>query len=110
MTGNFSATQLRTFDVSRSILSIRSERSSTGFNASVMAYLKQSSSSFLKLLIASFAARKRGVEYKRNRQVVHALPCEDPESKLNRIFNYFLVYDILLIVPKQFLSFSKTIN
>ena len=57
---NFKPSQLRTFDVSRSFLSTRSARFSTRFNARVIAHLKQSSSSFLRLIIAFFAARNDG--------------------------------------------------
>ena len=60
MAENFRPSQLRTSDSSRSFISIRSERFSSAFNAHVIAHLKHSSSSFLRLIIAFFAARKRG--------------------------------------------------
>ena len=56
----FQSPQLRVFDVSRSFLSIRSEFFSTGFNARMVAHLKHSSSSFLRFIIAFFAARNAG--------------------------------------------------
>ena len=107
MTENFRPSQLRTSDLSPSLISLRSECFSTGFNARVIAHLKHSSSSFLRLTIAFFAARNDGSKYKRNRQVVHTLPCEDPDSKLNAISNYFPVLEIFLMTRKQFLSYSK---
>ena len=82
---------------------------SIGFNARVTAHLKHSSSSFLRLIIAFFAARKLEAKYK-NCQVAHTLRCEDPDSNLNGISNYFLFFESLLRIPKQFLSFSKTIR
>ena len=39
-------------------------------------------------------------EYKRNIQVEHTLLCQDPDSKLNGISNYFIVFEILLKTPK----------
>ena len=49
-------------------------------------------------------------EYNINRQEENTLWCEDPDSKLHGISNYFLGFEILLKTPKQFLSFSKTIS
>ena len=49
-------------------------------------------------------------EYKRIRQVAHTLPCEDPDSKLNGISNYILVFEILLKSPKQCLSITTTMR
>ena len=60
VTVNLSPSQLRTFDFCQSSLKIRSECSSTGFDARVIAHLKHLSSTFLRLIIAFFAARKRG--------------------------------------------------
>ena len=62
MTGNFSLPQLRAFDVSRSFLSIRSKFFSTGFTARVIAHLKHSSSSLLRLNISFFPARNAEAE------------------------------------------------
>ena len=46
-------------------------------------------------------------EYKMNVLVAHTLQCEDPDSKLNGISNYFLVFEILPKTPKQFLHFRN---
>ena len=88
---------------SKFLSKIRSECFSTGFNARIIVHLKHSSSSYFKLIIAFFAARIFGSEYKTNLLVVHTLRCEDRNSKLNGISDYFLVFEILPKTPKQFL-------
>ena len=111
LTEIFRPSQFWVFDVSRSFISISSEFFSIGFNARVIAHLKYSSSSFLRLIIAFFLLLENlEAEFKRKLEAAYILRCGDSDKKLNEISNYFPVFEILLKTPKQFLSFLKTIR
>ena len=82
----------------------------TGFNDRVIVHLKHSSSSFLRLIIAFFAARNARSRIQEKSPSGSYFTVWSSRLKTEWNLNYFLVFEILLKTPKQLFSFSKTIR